>query len=48
VSRPLTGPDEERPDGVRGYALDPEATERLWDVSLRMLETSVTSSAESR
>jgi hypothetical protein len=25
--------------GVRGYALDPEAAERLWDVSLQMLET---------
>jgi NAD(P)-dependent dehydrogenase (short-subunit alcohol dehydrogenase family) len=32
--------DRARP-GVRSYALDPEAAERLWDVSLSMLETPV-------
>ena len=31
--------------GVRGYALDPEAAERLWEVSLRMLEARLPAAA---
>ena len=30
--------DDEGSGGVRAYALDPEAAERLWDVSLELLE----------
>jgi hypothetical protein len=36
---PLVANDFEGSTGVRAYARDPEAAERLWDVSLRMLET---------
>jgi NAD(P)-dependent dehydrogenase (short-subunit alcohol dehydrogenase family) len=36
---PLVANDSEDSAGVRAYALDPDAAERLWDVSLRMLET---------
>jgi hypothetical protein len=36
---PVVANDFEGSAGVRAYAVDPEAAERLWDVSLRMLET---------
>jgi hypothetical protein len=31
--------DSDGSTGVRAYAVDPEAAERLWDVSLQMLAT---------
>ena len=40
--------DSESSSGVRHYALDPEAAERLWDVSLRMLETPLPRLADRR
>lgn len=33
----VPGDDEERTEGVRDYAVDPVAAERLWDVSLELL-----------
>jgi NAD(P)-dependent dehydrogenase (short-subunit alcohol dehydrogenase family) len=36
---PVVANDFEGGTGVRAYAVDPAAAERLWDVSLRMLET---------
>jgi NAD(P)-dependent dehydrogenase (short-subunit alcohol dehydrogenase family) len=36
---PLVANDSEDSAGVRAYALDPEAAERLWDMSLEMLAT---------
>ena len=36
---PVVANDFDGSTGVRAYAVDPEAAERLWDVSLRMLET---------
>lgn len=34
---PIVADDDDTPSGVRAYALDPDAAERLWDVSLEML-----------
>jgi NAD(P)-dependent dehydrogenase (short-subunit alcohol dehydrogenase family) len=41
----LVPDDHESRDGVRAYALDPRAAERLWDVSLEMLNTQVSATA---
>ncbi len=41
----LVSDDHEGREGVRAYALDPEAAERLWDVSLEMLSTPVSAAA---
>jgi NAD(P)-dependent dehydrogenase (short-subunit alcohol dehydrogenase family) len=35
----VVGADDDGGSGVRDYALDPDAAERLWEASLRMLET---------
>ena len=42
---PVVANDSEASTGVRAYAIDPEAAKRLWDVSLKMIETPVPQAA---